>query len=218
MNDEKKSALLIKEGIKLLQKRSNPVELFVQKRVSSRPFQSRWQNWYPFLVANLQLDYVKKSPPTVATAHILIMELLYLWITLPLCEVPILRKMLQSKSSSRVLRPNELYSSISSRKFDYENLLAIEMFGRNSKDDNKLRPIICLIEGAIHNILLQYDDAQNVGLDAWWIHRFSFSPLHIHSAMRKHWLERKIPNWISLATSRLSRHANSASSNISPVK
>jgi hypothetical protein len=35
MNDEKKSALFVKEGIKLLQKRSNPVELFVQKRVSA---------------------------------------------------------------------------------------------------------------------------------------------------------------------------------------
>lgn len=35
MNDEKKSAAFIKEGVKLLQKKSNPVELFVQKRVSS---------------------------------------------------------------------------------------------------------------------------------------------------------------------------------------
>ena len=33
MNDEKQSAALVKEGIKLLQKRTNPVELFVQKRV-----------------------------------------------------------------------------------------------------------------------------------------------------------------------------------------
>ena len=35
MNDEKQSAALVKEGIKLLQKRTNPVELFVQKRVRS---------------------------------------------------------------------------------------------------------------------------------------------------------------------------------------
>ena len=33
MNDGKSSANFVKEGIKLLQKRSNPVELFVQKRV-----------------------------------------------------------------------------------------------------------------------------------------------------------------------------------------
>jgi hypothetical protein len=34
MHDEKKSSLFIKEGIKQLQKRSNPIELFVQKRVN----------------------------------------------------------------------------------------------------------------------------------------------------------------------------------------
>jgi hypothetical protein len=33
MNDPKASANFVKDGIKLLQKRSNPVELFVQKRV-----------------------------------------------------------------------------------------------------------------------------------------------------------------------------------------
>ncbi len=33
MNDEKTSSNFVKDGIKLLQKRSNPVELFVQKRV-----------------------------------------------------------------------------------------------------------------------------------------------------------------------------------------
>lgn len=33
MNDEKTSSTYVKDGIKLLQKRSNPVELFVQKRV-----------------------------------------------------------------------------------------------------------------------------------------------------------------------------------------
>ena len=41
MGDDKKSALLVKEGIKLLQKRSNPVEQFVQKRVSSGVFSMR---------------------------------------------------------------------------------------------------------------------------------------------------------------------------------
>jgi len=38
----------------------------------------------------------------------------------------------------------------------------VENHGQDSKDDNKLRPIVCFIEGAIHNILLHYDDAQNV--------------------------------------------------------
>ncbi len=33
MKDEKTSTTFVKDGIKLLQKRSNPVELFVQKRV-----------------------------------------------------------------------------------------------------------------------------------------------------------------------------------------
>ena len=41
----------------------------------------------------------------------------------------------------------------------------IERHGENSKDDNKLRPIVCLIEGAIHNILLHSDDAQAVRID-----------------------------------------------------
>jgi hypothetical protein len=45
----------------------------------------------------------------------------------------------------------------------------VEKFGQDSNDDSKLRPITCFIEGAIHHILLQIDDAQNVG--------FSFLPL-----------------------------------------
>lgn len=36
MNDAKTSANYVKDGIKLLQKRSNPVELFVQKRVNRK--------------------------------------------------------------------------------------------------------------------------------------------------------------------------------------
>jgi tetratricopeptide (TPR) repeat protein len=111
MNDPKASANFVKDGIKLLQKRSNPVELFVQKR----------------------LDYLKKYPPSVSSAYILVFEMLYLWILLPSCEVPTLQKMLQ----------------------------IVEKHGRDSKDDSKLRPITCFIEGAIHNILVQVDDAQN---------------------------------------------------------
>ena len=41
-------------------------------------------------------------------------------------------------------------------------LIVVESHGYDSKDDHKLRPINCFIEGAIHNILLHYDDAQNV--------------------------------------------------------
>ncbi|UJR35645.1 hypothetical protein I4U23_028395 [Adineta vaga] len=111
MNNGNASANFVKDGIKLLQKRSNPVELFVQKR----------------------LDYLKKYPPSVSSAYILVFEMLYLWILLPLCEEPTLRKMLQ----------------------------ITEKHGRDSKDDLKLRPITCFLEGAIHNILLHYDDAQN---------------------------------------------------------
>jgi hypothetical protein len=95
------------------------------------------------------LDYLKKNPPSVSTAHLLVLEILYLWILLPLCEVPILQKMLQSKIN-----------------FTYKYLvicfLVVENHGQDSKDDNKLRPISCFIEGAIHNILLHVDDAQNV--------------------------------------------------------
>lgn len=40
--------------------------------------------------------------------------------------------------------------------------LVVETHGQDSKDDIKLRPIICFIEGAIHNILIHIDDAQNV--------------------------------------------------------
>jgi hypothetical protein len=40
--------------------------------------------------------------------------------------------------------------------------IVVEKHGRDSKDDSKLRPITCFIEGAIHNILVQVDDAQNV--------------------------------------------------------
>jgi len=40
--------------------------------------------------------------------------------------------------------------------------LVIEKHGRDSKDDNKLRPITCFLEGAIENILLHFDEAQNV--------------------------------------------------------
>ncbi|CAF5081411.1 unnamed protein product, partial [Rotaria sp. Silwood1] len=75
MCDEKTSAAFVKDGIKLIQKRSNPIELFVQKR----------------------LDYLKKSSLPVSTAHILVFEMLYLWILLPLCEASTLRKILQSK-------------------------------------------------------------------------------------------------------------------------
>jgi len=35
MNDGKSSSIFVKDGIKFLQKRSNPVELFVQKRVKN---------------------------------------------------------------------------------------------------------------------------------------------------------------------------------------
>jgi hypothetical protein len=38
----------------------------------------------------------------------------------------------------------------------------VEKHGDDPKDDQKLRPITCFMEGAIHNILLHYDDAQNV--------------------------------------------------------
>lgn len=38
----------------------------------------------------------------------------------------------------------------------------VEGYGQNSTDDSKLRSISCLIEGAVHNILLHYDDAHNV--------------------------------------------------------
>jgi hypothetical protein len=38
----------------------------------------------------------------------------------------------------------------------------IEKHGQNPKDDTKLRPIVCLIEGIIQNILLHFDEAQNV--------------------------------------------------------
>ena len=93
-------------------------------------------------------------------------------------------------------------------------LLVIETHGRNPKDDIKLRPIICLIEGAIHNILLNYDDAQNVSLNLCLIRRLSFSLLHLHSATKKRWLEQKIQNWLSLVTSHHSRHANLGSLNI----
>ncbi|CAF4832586.1 unnamed protein product, partial [Rotaria sp. Silwood1] len=111
MCDEKTSAAFVKDGIKLIQKRSNPIELFVQKR----------------------LDYLKKSSLPVSTAHILVFEMLYLWILLPLCEASTLRKILQM----------------------------VESYGQDSKDDNKLRATTCLIEGAINNILFRYDDAQN---------------------------------------------------------
>ncbi|CAF2379540.1 unnamed protein product [Rotaria sp. Silwood2] len=111
MRDEKTSAAYVKDGIKLLQKRSNPIELFVQKR----------------------LDYLKKSSLSVSTAHILVFEMLYLWILLPLCEASTLQKVLR----------------------------IVESYGQDSKDDNKLRSITCLIEGAIYNILFRHDDAQN---------------------------------------------------------
>ncbi len=38
----------------------------------------------------------------------------------------------------------------------------MEKHGQDSKDDAKLRPITCFIEGAIHHILLQIDDAESV--------------------------------------------------------
>lgn len=41
--------------------------------------------------------------------------------------------------------------------------LVVDKYGQDSKDDSKLRPIVCFIEGAIHHILLHLDDAQNVG-------------------------------------------------------
>ena len=50
------------------------------------------------LIGYFKLDYVKKYPPSPCTAHVLVMEMLYLWILLPLCEVPTLRKMLLSNS------------------------------------------------------------------------------------------------------------------------
>jgi len=36
MNDEKTSSTFVKDGIKNFQKRSNPVELFVKKRVKNK--------------------------------------------------------------------------------------------------------------------------------------------------------------------------------------
>ncbi|CAF4106539.1 unnamed protein product, partial [Rotaria magnacalcarata] len=110
-NDGKTSAVFVKDGIKLLQKRSNPIELFAQKR----------------------LEYLKKNSISPSAAHILVFEMLYLWILLPSCEIPTLRQILQM----------------------------VEAYGQDSKDDSKLRSISCLIEGAIHNVLLHYDDAQN---------------------------------------------------------
>jgi hypothetical protein len=40
--------------------------------------------------------------------------------------------------------------------------LVVGGHGQDSKDDTKLRPITCFIEGAIHHILIHIDDAQNV--------------------------------------------------------
>jgi len=55
---------------------------------------------------------------------------------------------------------------VKSKNFRYLYLviyfIVVENHGQDSKDDNKLRPISCFIEGAIHNILLHIDDAQNV--------------------------------------------------------
>ena len=42
--------------------------------------------------------------------------------------------------------------------------LVIEKHGQDSKDDAKLRPITCFLEGAIHNIIHDFDDAENVCL------------------------------------------------------
>ncbi|CAF1287752.1 unnamed protein product [Didymodactylos carnosus] len=111
MGDIKASTNFVKEGIKLLQKKSNPVELFVQKR----------------------LEYLKKNSLTVTTAYILVFEMLYLWTTVPCCEHDTLRKMLE----------------------------IIERFGTDSKDDSRLRPIACLVEGAIQHVLMNLDNAQN---------------------------------------------------------
>ncbi|CAF0945390.1 unnamed protein product [Adineta steineri] len=127
MNDPKTSANFVKDGIKSLQKRSNPVELFVQKR----------------------LDYLKKNPPSVSSAHILIFEMLYLWILLPLCDKPTLKQILQK----------------------------VENHGQDSKDDQKLRPITCFLEGVIHNILYHYDDALNCYEEA--LARAEDSKLHL---------------------------------------
>ena len=41
MNDPKTSANHVKDGVKLLQKRTNPVELFVQKRVKNSLYHSQ---------------------------------------------------------------------------------------------------------------------------------------------------------------------------------
>ena len=40
--------------------------------------------------------------------------------------------------------------------------IVVERHGDDPKDDQKLRPITCFLEGAIHNILLHYEEAQNV--------------------------------------------------------
>lgn len=158
MNNEKSSANYVQDGIKSLQKRSNPVELFVQKRVISFILLCKRSNsiWF-------QLDYLKKNPPTVSTAHILTFEMLYLWILLPLCERPVLEKVLQS---------NRKYISISIETFC--SILAMEKHGDHPKDDVKLRPIICFLEGAVHNIFQDYDYAQNVEFLCFSFRFFSY--------------------------------------------
>jgi hypothetical protein len=45
----------------------------------------------------------------------------------------------------------------------------VEKHGQNSKDDTKLRPIVCFLEGAIHHILIHIDNAQNVRISFFLI-------------------------------------------------
>ena len=153
MNDGKSSANFVKDGIKLVQKRSNPVELFVQKRVMISFFSFSLEFTF---VYSIQLDYLKKYPPSVSSAYVLVIEMLYLWILLPLCEEPTIRRMLEGKEN--------VHTNVYLCQYV---CLVIEKHGRDSKDDTKLRPITCFLEGAIHNIIHNFDDAENVCLPVY---------------------------------------------------
>lgn len=53
----------------------------------------------------------------------------------------------------------------------------MEKHGDHPKDDVKLRPIICFLEGAVHNIFQDYDYAQNVEFLCFSFRFFSYSSL-----------------------------------------
>lgn len=92
--------------------------------------------------------------------------MLYLWILLPLCERPILENVLQSKYNQLHFHFIRIDSLLS--------ILAMEKHGDHPKDDVRLRPIICFLEGAVHNILQDYNYAQNVEFLIYWKTLFPF--------------------------------------------